>query len=87
MAGQIRAARALLNWSQHDLAEASGVGSATIKRIERLTGQIKGNVTTQMRIRQAIEKAGIRFIENDEEAGIGVRLEHLRKKRRIKAKS
>ena len=33
-AAQIRAARALLNWSQEELAERSGIARATIKNIE-----------------------------------------------------
>ncbi|MFZ2080389.1 MAG: helix-turn-helix transcriptional regulator [Xanthobacteraceae bacterium] len=32
---QIRAARGLLGWRQEDLSKASGVGTATIQRIEK----------------------------------------------------
>ena len=32
--GQIRAARAMLKWTASDLADASGVGVATVRRIE-----------------------------------------------------
>ena len=71
---QIRAARALLGWRQEDLSKASGVGTATIQRVEKSDGAITGYVSTVMRIQAAFEKAGILFIADDEIAGIGVRL-------------
>jgi transcriptional regulator with XRE-family HTH domain len=77
---QIRAARALLGWRQEDLSKASGVGTATIHRIEKSDGPITGNISTLMRIEAALGKAGILFIADDEIAGIGVRLS--KKKRR-----
>jgi transcriptional regulator with XRE-family HTH domain len=73
-ASQIRAARALLGWSQDRLADAADVGVATIRRIEPLDGLVTGNVSTQIRIQQAFERAGIRFIDADSSGGIGVRL-------------
>jgi len=83
-ASQIRAARALLGWRQDDLARASGVGPATIRRIEILRGSIKGNVSTQIKIQQAFERKGIRFIEDAD--GVGVRLDFAQAKKRGKAK-
>jgi predicted transcriptional regulator len=77
---QIRAARALLGWRQEDLSKASGVGTATIQRIEKSDGPITGYVSTVIRIQSAFEKAGVLFITDDEIAGIGVRL--AKKKRR-----
>jgi transcriptional regulator with XRE-family HTH domain len=77
---QIRAARALLGWRQEDLSKASGVGTATIQRIEKSDSAISGYVSTVMRIEAAFEKAGVLFITDDEIAGIGVRL--AKKKRR-----
>jgi transcriptional regulator with XRE-family HTH domain len=77
---QIRAARALLGWRQDELSKASGVGTATIRRIEKGGSPISGNVSTVMRIQGAFEKAGVLFITGDEIAGIGVRL--AKKKRR-----
>jgi transcriptional regulator with XRE-family HTH domain len=71
---QIRAARALLDWRQEQLAKASGVGAATIQRIERSDGPVGGYVSTVTRIQSALEKAGIRFLDKDSEGGIGVRL-------------
>lgn len=60
--GQIRAARALLRWSAADLSAASGVGTATLQRMEVMEGVPKGQVRTLMAIKQALEVAGIEFI-------------------------
>ena len=70
---QIRAARALLDWKQHDLAKAAKIGIATIRRIESQEGPMMGYVSTLMRLQSAFERAGIRFIDNDAAGGIGVR--------------
>ena len=71
---QIRAARALLGWSQSKLARAAGVGLATLQRIEQNEGVVKGNFSTILKIQNVLEKAGIQF--TDDEAGeIGVRLQ------------
>lgn len=71
---QIRAARALLGWRQQDLSKASGVGTATIQRIEKNNSPITGYVSTLVRIQAAFEDAGVLFIDDDETAGIGLRL-------------
>jgi len=71
---QVRAARALLGWSQSKLARVAGVGLATLQRIEQNEGVVKGNFSTVLKIQKALEKAGILFTDND--AGeIGVRLQ------------
>ncbi len=70
---QIRAARALLRWSSQELSEASGIGTATIKRMEVMEGVPSGNVRTLYAIQIALEKAGVEFIGSPEEAP-GVRL-------------
>jgi len=69
----IRAARALLRWSSGDLAEASEVGIATIKRYELTDGVPSGNTHTLGAIQAALEAAGIEFIGTAED-GPGVRL-------------
>ena len=79
---QIRAARALLDWRQEDLSKASGVGTATIQRIEKNDGPITGYVSTLVRIQAAFERAGIVFIDIDEVGGFGVRMAKKKKKRR-----
>lgn len=71
--GQIRAARALLRWSSQELSDASGIGTATIKRMEVMEGVPSGNVRTLSAIQTALEKAGVEFIGNPMDAP-GVRL-------------
>lgn len=71
--GQIRAARAMLRWNSHDLSEASGVGIATIKRIEVMDGVPSGNIKTLSAIQAALEEAGIEFIGSPNDSP-GVRL-------------
>lgn len=71
-AAQIKAARALLGWSQANLSEHSGVSLPTIKRLE-LSGPdtlIHGNVQA---VRKAFNQAGILFIDRNG-GGPGVRL-------------
>jgi transcriptional regulator with XRE-family HTH domain len=75
---QIRAARALLGWSQTTLARAAGIGLATLQRIEQSKSVVKGNFETVLKIQRALETAGIRFTE-DEAGQIGVSL--VKKKR------
>ena len=57
---QIRAARALLNWKQSDLAKASGVAESTIKLVER--GAVDTRSGTLEKLQIAFEKAGVLFI-------------------------
>lgn len=71
---QVKAGRALLGWTQTDLAEHSEVSLATIAKMELNDGLIAGNKVTKSAIRRAFENAGILFIDADDEAGIGVRL-------------
>ena len=61
---QIRAARALLGWSQNQLARRAGVGPATLQRIEQGDGIVKGNFSTVLKIQKALEQAGIHFTES-----------------------
>ena len=71
---QIRAARALLNWSQQKLAASAGVSLPTVKRIEARGNESGGRVTTLEKIQQTVEQAGIVFIQRDAGGGPGVRL-------------
>ena len=71
---QLRAARVLLRWTAQDLADASGVGVATIRRIEVMEGfPLRRHARTLVAIRVALEAAGIEFIESSN-GGIGVML-------------
>jgi transcriptional regulator with XRE-family HTH domain len=71
---QIRAARGLLDISQRELALRSAVGIATVRRIENSAEELRVTVQVLLRIQQALEKAGIIFIDQDAHTGPGVRL-------------
>ena len=58
---QIKAARAMLGWSAIELANRSGVGSASIKRYEVQPGIPIANTKNLMVIRNTFEEAGIEF--------------------------
>ena len=70
---QLRAARALLRWSAQELAEASKVGVATIRRVEVIDGDIPVTSANELAIRRALEAAGVEFIDENG-GGPGVRL-------------
>lgn len=57
---QIRGARGILNWSQSDLAERTGISATSIGSIEN--GQSTPRENTLKAIRQAFENAGIEFL-------------------------
>lgn len=60
---QMKAARALLDWSQKELAEKSGVSEPTIKLIE--TAKIHSKPDTLLQIQESIESAGIEFLSQN----------------------
>lgn len=64
-AGQMRAARGLLGWSQNDLAQAAGVGLSTVKRMEASEGIVRANAENAWKVRKAIQSAGIELIDED----------------------
>ena len=78
---QIKAGRALLGWSQSDLASASEVSEPTIARLESVDGELGGREATVQKIRAALEKGGIHFIEENG-GGQGVRLRKQPKQKR-----
>lgn len=59
MPTQCRAARALLDWTQTDLAEAAGVGLSTVVDFERRRREVASESVGAMLI--AFEAAGIEF--------------------------
>jgi transcriptional regulator with XRE-family HTH domain len=77
---QIKAARALLAWSQEQLAAAADVSIPTIKRLESRDGPLGGRSETGSKIRSALEAAGVEFIDENG-GGPGAR---LRKRQRSK---
>ena len=74
---QIRAARGLLGWSGQNLANASGVGLSTLRRLESGSGSVQTNVSTVVALAAALEQAGIEFT-GDPNNNPGVTL-HLNK--------
>ena len=76
-AAQLRASRALLGIDQKDLAALSGVSLATIQRMEKSDGNVRGVVDSLTKVVEALDQAGIELIgENmrSEGGGRGVRL-------------
>ena len=79
---QIRAARALLDWSQGDLAKAAGVSLTTIRDYENerrsareddglVSGRVVGGLGA---IRRTLENEGVRFLPSEGDYGPGVRI-------------
>lgn len=75
---QSRAARALLAWSQYDLADRAKVAQKTIADFEMENTAPRESTLTSLR--QALERAGVEFIPENG-GGVGVRLRRPRKKR------
>jgi transcriptional regulator with XRE-family HTH domain len=67
----VRAARALLRWTRAQLATKANVSAETVKNFE-----IKGTdplLTTAERMRHALERAGVEFLDPVDGRGEGVR--------------
>jgi transcriptional regulator with XRE-family HTH domain len=58
---QVRAARALLDWKQTDLAEKTGLSVPSINNIERMVGSPR--LTTLNIVRDALQSEGIEFLD------------------------
>jgi uncharacterized protein (DUF433 family) len=72
---QVRAARALLDWSQKELAERAGVAVTTVRDMEegkRADTAAAGNVL------QTLRHEGIEFVPGNNSGGPGVRLASVR---------
>jgi transcriptional regulator with XRE-family HTH domain len=69
---QIRAGRALIEWSQQKLADAAGLSLSSIRDYEneRRGGEVGGLRTLQ----RALENEGVAFLPGDDRGGPGVRL-------------
>ncbi len=64
----------MLRWSAKKLSEMSGVSLPTIQRMEGVRGLLRSSVGSVLKIQQALEDAGVFFIDEDEKVGPGVRL-------------
>ncbi len=71
---QIRAARALLGWSQAKLAEEAGVSVITIKRMEASPDAFHARFDIVMKVKTAVERAGVVFLEGAHGFSHGVQL-------------
>lgn len=68
-ARQSRAARALLGWTQEQLADEARVSLTALKRLESESG-LEVYETTRDQVRRAFEASGILLLNSDQ--GIGV---------------
>ena len=83
-ARQIKAARALAGLSQRDVATRAGIGIATMRRIEAAIDEVTGSAQTLVRIQKALESEGVRFIDQDDQGGPGVRMRKPLPSKRMK---
>jgi transcriptional regulator with XRE-family HTH domain len=75
---QVKMARAALDWTVRDLAEATGLHRNTINNVE--VGRYGGDAATLQKIEKVLVGAGVEFIDENG-GGPGVR---LRKRQRAK---
>lgn len=74
---QVRAAKALLNWSGLDLSQRAGVGLSTVRRIEACDGLLMtASIKVLQAIQVALEAAGVEFVGTPEDRP-GVRLKKV----------
>lgn len=81
---QMRAARALLDIDQRQLAGIAGLSLPTIQRMEASEDVVRGNVDSLMKLIAALDKAGLELIGEgaaSHGAGRGVRLKQPATKR------
>ncbi len=71
---QIRAARALLAWTQEHLAEVSGVPLSVIHELEPGDWSMHTDQHVMDQLQAVLEHAGVTFIPANDEGGPGVRL-------------
>ena len=66
---QVRAARALLNWTQEMLAEKALVALTALKRLGSERG-LQVHEGTRDQVQRALETAGVLFIDSDRGSGV-----------------
>jgi len=81
-AEQLRAARALAQLDQRQLAELADLSVPTIQRMEASDGVIRGNVDSLTKLIAALDKAGIELIAEGASSVAGGRGVRLKKKAR-----
>jgi predicted transcriptional regulator len=78
---QCRAARALLDWTQQDLADSARIGVATIRLFEGAAADSRHATLTVLR--QTFQSAGVEFIDENG-GGPGVRLRERQRPKKPK---
>jgi transcriptional regulator with XRE-family HTH domain len=73
----VRTARALLDWTQPDLAKAAGIALATLKRFEK--GYRVPTDQTSAKIFNVLKKAGVVFLDDGRRLGVSVAVRKLAK--------
>jgi|ERR1700720_1136664 transcriptional regulator with XRE-family HTH domain len=81
ISAQIRAARSLIRWTADELAAASALSVATIRRAELKQSETSLTAANDLAIRRALEAAGVEFIDENG-GGPGVRLRERHQKKR-----
>ncbi len=66
---QLRAARAMIGWTQEELAQRSGVPAPTIKRHEGYNGPLKAKWDTVIKLTKALEEI-VSFDDNEARPGV-----------------
>ena len=61
-AEQLRAARAIVQWTRAELAQYSGVSENTIKRLEGSSGPLVSTTRTIAALRRTLEGKGVIFM-------------------------
>jgi len=77
---QIRAARSLIRWTADELAAASALSVATIRRAELKESETALTAANDLAIRRTLESAGVEFIDENG-GGPGVRLQKRHQKK------
>lgn len=70
-AAQIRAGRALVDWTGAKLATSAGLALQTIRRMESAIGPGRSSAENVEAVRRALEDAGVVFLDGDEAHGVG----------------
>ena len=86
-ANQLRAARALLNIDQRQMAELADLSVPTIQRMEASDGVVRGNVDSLMKLVSALDDAGIELIGPGALSSTGGRGVRLREQQVAKPKA
>ena len=63
-----------MNWSAQDLAERAGLHRATIKRMERRKGPVRGHTASLDAVLATFDAAGIEFILENNTMGVNKKI-------------